>query len=251
MGAVPPSVKRPAEVANVDPMAAVDEGPVQSVTLDPFFVSKYEMTQGQWQRATRQNPSTIQPAATPNDSGVSPLHPVENVSWDVCEAITWRLGLTLPTEAQWEYAARAGTSTPWWTGETLVSLRGAANLADKTYHAETGRRAGSYDEWLVDGYGAIHAPIGQFRANAFGLHDVVGNVAEWCYDAYGPYTLRTRKKDGKREAGPGEAGFRVIRGGGSQNTAAEARSSYRYSAPPEYRHADLGLRPARRLTPSK
>ena len=251
MGAVPPSPDHPVGTPNVDPMAAADESPVRPVTLAPFFISKYEMTQGQWKRATRNNPSTIQPSAALKEPGVSFLLPVENVSWEVSEAVTWRLGLELPTEAQWEYTARAGTSTPWWTGDSQLSLRGAANLADKTYHTEGGRRPGTYDDWLVDGYGDIHAPVGEFRANAFGLHDVVGNVAEWCYDAYGPYTLRIHKGDGKREAGPGEAGFRIIRGGGSQNTAVEARCTGRDSAPPEYRHSDLGLRPARRLTPKK
>ena len=100
--------------------------------------------------------------------------------------------------------------------------------------------------------GFVTHPAGPLRHHPLmsGPHPLL-NVAEWCYDAYGPYTLRTRKRDGKRDAGPGEAGFRVIRGGGSQNTAVESRSTCRNSAPPEYRHADLGLRPARRLASPK
>jgi len=247
MGAMPPSAEHPAGSPNVDPLAAANEQPVRTVTLDAFFISKYEMTQGQWQRATGRNPSTIRHADEPDNPRISLLLPVENVSWNRCEEVLWRLGLALPTEAQWEYAARAGTTTPWWTGEASVTLRGAANLADETYKQEGGPRAGAYDEWLTDGFGTIHAPIGHFRPNGFGLHDVIGNVAEWCYDAVGSYTLPTRKSDGEREAGLGEAGFRVFRGGSAHNTAIESRSSGRDGAPPEYRHADLGVRPARRL----
>ncbi|MFQ5429172.1 MAG: SUMF1/EgtB/PvdO family nonheme iron enzyme [Phycisphaerae bacterium] len=250
MGAEPPTVDRPDGSPNVDPFADVNERPVHEVTLAPFFISKYEMTQQQWERATGRNPSTQQQAV--DESGSAPVRaqPVENISWAACEDVLWNLGFSPPTEAQWEYAARAGTATPWWTGTRAVSLRGAANLADQSYRRHGGPRSGTYDDWLDDGYGGVHAPVGRFRPNGFGLHDVLGNVSEWCFDALGAYDLPVRKGDGKRKAGRGEAGYRVVRGGSFHSTAAAARSAARDGAPPEYRHADLGIRPVRAVSGS-
>ncbi|MFQ5412236.1 MAG: SUMF1/EgtB/PvdO family nonheme iron enzyme, partial [Phycisphaerae bacterium] len=223
------------------------EQPVHTVSLDPFFLSKYEMTQGQWLRATGKNPSALQSYAETPNGGFSPSHPVESISWTECDRTLWRLGLALPTEAQWEYAARAGTVSPWWTGEQPESLRGAANLADRSYAEQGGPRDRVYEKWLSDGHAAAHAPVGTYRANPFGLHDVAGNVAEWCLDALGDYTLPVRPGNGRREAGRGLATHRVIRGGSFESTAEEARSAKRAGAPPESRRNDLGVRPARRL----
>src|SRR5262249_25075170 len=115
---------------NVDPQADANESPVHEVSLDAYFLSKYEMTQDQWLRLAGKNPSLYSPGDGINGKLVTLLHPVENVSWIDCTIVLSRLALELPTEAQWEYGARAGTSTPWWTGSEKTSLRGAGNLAD-------------------------------------------------------------------------------------------------------------------------
>ena len=124
-----------------------------------------------------------------------------------------RLGLELPTEAQWEYAARGGTATPWYTGAAPISLRGHANLRDATARRSDGRRAsGQYELWLNDGYAGL-APVGSFRPNPFGLHDVIGNVSEWCRDWFQVYECPVRPGTGERipvDAGPMR---RVLRGG--------------------------------------
>jgi formylglycine-generating enzyme required for sulfatase activity len=246
IGARPPA--NPSEIGEpfVDPLAAPEERPVQTVTLSPFLISKYEMTQAQWQRATGSNPSRYQPNHGPSDT--TRTNPVENISWESASNVLWQLGASLPTEAQWEFATRGWTLTPWWTGGDPASLAGAANMADASYIERGGQRFIPPGVEIDDGYAAIHAPVGQFRANPFGLHDVLGNVAEWCVDAFGSYDHKMLDAIGKRRSGPGEAGHRVIRGGSFEDGTAELRSSARGRAAIEYRAGTLGVRPVRMLS---
>ena len=155
------------------------------------------------------------------------------------------MGLELPTESQWEYAARAGTTSVWWTGDQEESLRGAANLSDSYLRKSGGVPIWLYDEWLDDGY-AAHAPVGSYAPNSFGLHDMIGNVQEWCRDWHGSYQNRVRQGDGEREVK--EASFlRVYRGGSCNFTAAQGRSADRQRTSPESINHDIGVRPARRI----
>jgi formylglycine-generating enzyme required for sulfatase activity len=236
--------------ANYDPDAQEDEAPVREVRLSPYFVSKYEMTQGQWERLTGRDPSLYGPhnwdeSWLSSGKRGSLLHPVEQVSWLECERWLSRSGLTLPSEAQWEYAARAGTQTPWWTGAAKESLAGAANLIDSYARGHGGAGWAGHELWLDDGAG-VHAPVGSYAPNAFGLSDVVGNVFEWCLDGYnGAYSTPGSVQD---PVAQGEEGAnRVYRGGGFAHAAALARSATRFSNSPSLSSAYLGVRPARGL----
>jgi formylglycine-generating enzyme required for sulfatase activity len=224
---------------NYDGDARSDEGPVHEVRLGPFFLSKFEMTQGQWLQIMGENPSYWK-----EDNSVAPaLHPVEQVSWEDCRRTLLRVGLVLPTEAQWEYGARAGSRTPWWTGRERETLPEAANLADLSYERSF-RGIRRWEDW-DDGYD-VHAPVGSLRANAFGLHDVAGNVWEWCQDWYGGYNLEVMNETGQRADEVQEGSRdRVFRGGSFDVTASYARSAYRVRSAPEFRINNLGVRPAR------
>jgi formylglycine-generating enzyme required for sulfatase activity/serine/threonine protein kinase len=229
--------------ANHDAQAKPDEAPVHDVTLSPYCLSKYEMTQGQWQRFVGRNPSQHGPEMRIAGHQHSRLHPVEQVSWSQCMEVLPRLGLALPTEAQWENACRAGTTTPWSSGAERESLRGAVNLADQT---AAGAKLSWQDikDWpdLEDGW-ALHAAVGSLRANPYGLHDMHGNVWEWCQDGYDA-SAYAKSVPADPVAPWAGASFRVLRGGSFSLGATNARSSVRHNNTAEFQHNSLGLRPA-------
>jgi hypothetical protein len=192
------------------------------VELAPFFLAKHEMASAQWTRyATRVD-------ATSSDEQA--LLPAGNVSWHaIDEAWSRFLGWgSLPTSLQWEYACRAGTSTPWWTGEDEESLRGNENL------------------WFYDAPSTSLSPVGSWRANPFGLHDMQGNAWEWCADAAtdGP---APRPEDGLVD--DPESMLRVVRGAGYADRPARARSEHRTHFHPALAYPQLGWRAAIRVVP--
>ncbi|MBK8979474.1 MAG: protein kinase [Planctomycetes bacterium] len=202
---------------NYDPEAYDDEQPVHEVALAPFLLARHELTKGQWHRLVF---GDLPAAPFYYDDG--PTHPAENITWDWCMRLLGREGLTLPTEAQWEYGCRAGTTTPWWTGAEASSLEGAGNLGGGLI--------------AVDG----------LRANPWGLFQVHGNVSEWCQDWSDGYTVPKRPGDGLSTS-PG-SGPRVVRGGYVGPAPRYARSASRLVFKPGYRYVYLGCRAARLIT---
>ncbi len=146
--------------------------------------------------------------------------PVERVSWVDCQEFCKKSGLSLPTEAQWEYACRAGKAGPF---------AGTGELDDMGwYYKSSGRRT---------------HPVGEKLPNDFGLHDMHGNVWEWCEDVYerGFYSKREATKKNPCKS---SSGSRVVRGGSSIDYARYCRSAFRHSFPPPDRYFALGFRPA-------
>lgn len=203
------------------PLQHCDETPLHRVTIGSgFFLGKYEVTQEQWQKITGKNPSPLK--------GVD--LPVENLSWDDAQEFIRDLnemndGATyrLPTDAEWEYACRAGTS-----GDDVADLDSIAwyekNSTDAAHE-----------------YGRTH-PVGQKRPNAFGLYDMLGNVIEWCEDwSHGDYD--GAPTDGSAWLRGGEQKFRVQRGGYWGSSAYDLRPWWRTGAVPSYHgHPGYGLR---------
>jgi formylglycine-generating enzyme required for sulfatase activity len=194
-----------------------NEKPVHTVRItQPFYLGKYEVTQGQWQAVMGSNPSHF--------TG-DPRRPVDNVSWDDVREFMRRLnalegGATyrLPTEAEWEYAARAGTTGRWSFGNEVSQL---------------GRYAW-YDE---NAAGQTH-PVGQLQPNPWGLYDIHGNVWEWVQDWYGKYASGTAIDP----AGPSSGSDRVYRGGSWRYSARFCRSAFRYYDAPGFRLDNVGFR---------
>jgi serine/threonine protein kinase/formylglycine-generating enzyme required for sulfatase activity len=232
----------PARLATRDALEAVlaSETLRKSVVVAPILVSKYEMTQAQWLEVMGENPSQFGPGSSWGEGHNTLLHPVEQVSWAECRQLVDRLGFDLPTEAEWEYAARGGQTTPWWTGASQESLApGRVNLCD----AST-RRAGlpfpasaSWPEY-DDGY-PWHAPVTFGTPNPFGLYNVLGNVFEWCRDDYQ-----------FAESVTVDSPARVMRGGSYANASWFCRSAFRIGRNEFHEQASLGLRPVIRIPPA-
>ena len=231
--------------ANCDPAAVEDEGPVRTVTLSPYFFSKFEVTQSQWLRLTGNNPSCLHPGSRlwqePGESG-SLLHPVNDVSWfDAVRGLA-RADLLLPTEAQWEFAARAATASPWFSGWDPSSLTRFANIA-----GSEGRDDHVYKIRLVyeehHDQNVLIAQVGAYEPNAFGLHDMLGNVWELCLDSYRTCYEGVGTMDPLALTGCGDD--KVVRGGGYESPAAYARVSERQGTPAALLWK--GVRPSRHL----
>ncbi|MCA8972191.1 MAG: SUMF1/EgtB/PvdO family nonheme iron enzyme [Planctomycetes bacterium] len=226
---------------NVDPHSGHVSRPVHQVRLRPFFLSRFEMTQGQWKRWTGDNPSRLQPVASVRGKVTTWTNPVERTTWTQASRVLRQIGLALPTEAQWEYACRAGTETIFECGDELDSVRNVQNLADAASRSSIGG-AWAPDPDTDDGY-ALHAPVGSFAPNRWGLFDMHGNVAEWCADAFLSYDIPVRGGDGLR-ATQTDVDSRVARGGSFYFAAVNARSAERHRYSPETMSGFVGVRPA-------
>jgi formylglycine-generating enzyme required for sulfatase activity len=164
----------------------------------------------------------------------------------MCDELLTRHGMALPTEAQWEFACRAGTATPWSCGDARTSLHGHANVYDETGARLQPNWGGpELSETFDDGYLNI-APVGRFAPNPWGLFDMHGNVWEWCRDWYGRYDLGVQDGDGLRLVDT--ATYRVYRGGSFAFPAFNARCAIRTRGAPSYRNGDVGVRAARAVS---
>jgi len=189
---------------------AADEKPVHEVTISQqFYLGKYEVTQAQWEAVMGSNPSYIKGASLP----------VEQVSWEDCQLFIEKLNgkgvgtFRLPTEAEWEYACRAGT-TGDYAGDLAELAWYNANSESKTH------------------------PVGTKKPNPWGLYDMHGNVWEWCQDWYGTYS-QEKQIDPKGAAGGSD---RVFRGGSWYSSAYGCRSASRLWFWPSLRSFSLGFR---------
>lgn len=188
-----------------------DEKPRHNVSLSPFLIAKYELSQEEWEHRTDENPAP--------ETDKKSDHPVSNVTWIQCNAFCQKLGLSLPTEAQWEFACRANQSSEFAFGDDALTSA-LANFNDPR-----GPR-----------------PINSYAPNDFGIFNMHGNVFEWCQDSYDKdfYTSSNEERNPLCTVGEDK----VVRGGGFLRDADDCRSAKRRHEEPGWYEQDIGFRPA-------
>ena len=207
-----------------------DESPQHQVTVPSFFMGKYPVTQEQYQAIMGNNPSFFQGNGS---TTLTNKRPVERVNWNdavtFCQRLSQKTGktYTLPSEAQWEYACRAGTTTPFYFGESITP-----DLVNYNGNFPYGSAPkGEYRERTTD--------VGSFPPNAFGLYDMHGNVWEWCLDDYVDNYNNT-PTDGS--AVTSQSGYKVLRGGSWSSHLRACRSADRNNLDPADRYDSYGFR---------
>jgi formylglycine-generating enzyme required for sulfatase activity len=226
-----------------DPDAVLVEEPPHEVRVSPYFLAKHEVTQLQWQRVMGTQPS----AYTPRLHWItSPLHPVEQVSWLDADRFCMRTGLSLPTEAQWERAARGGVTARWSIADSRKDLMGKFNIADRVA-ASRGATWPAIADWpeYEDGWVST-CPIGALPPNPFGFHEMLGNLWEWCLDGYYAHSYDTHAAVDPVHSAEGLP-QRTSRGGSFDNTIASVRVTSRDGAAPQVSGHTIGFRPARKV----
>jgi formylglycine-generating enzyme required for sulfatase activity len=231
----------PADEAESDP----EELRHEVVITRPFYLGVHEVTQEQYQKLMGKNPAQFNQLR-----GGGPGHPVEQVRWGEAVEFCKRLSnegeerkagrvYRLPTEAEWEYACRAGTGTPFHSGKTLSSAQANFNGAYPYGEAAKGPNLRKT------------AKVGSYPPNAWGLYDMHGNVAEWCSDWYDPLFYKNSPRE--NPAGPlkgvlstGYKGqfFRVVRGGCWLDEGRGCRAAYRFRLQPSEPYRWVGFRVA-------
>ena len=196
----------------------IDETSTRTITIDTsFYLGSHEVTQAQWQRVMGNNPSEFK-----GDN-----NPVESVSWEDAQEFIRLLNkkeettlYRLPTEAEWEYAARAGTRSAYFFGEDASAI--------------------IFYSWYNFNSGGMSHPVGVKKANPFGLHDIQGNVSEWVGDTHG--TIRHDESPTQNSADMDLREERVARGGNWSHGAIYCQSTHGFHFPPSERNSFIGLR---------
>ena len=226
-----------------EPERRDNEDPQHKVTLSQFFMAKYPVTQAQWRAVT--NLPQVKRELNPNPSKFKgDMRPVESVSWydavEFCDRLTIKTNrqYRLPTEAEWEYACRAGTTTPFHFGAIITT-----NFANyRGTDGEQFKRFGFYGNGPESDYREETTPVNQFEgANAFGLYDMHGNVWEWCQDHWHS-NYEGAPTDGSAWLTEDKETRRVRRGGSLINSSSYCRSACRYEFEPGVVNKVIGFR---------
>jgi formylglycine-generating enzyme required for sulfatase activity len=238
-----------------EPERMANEGPQRKVTLSGFYMCKYQVTQAEYQQIIGITPSGFKGDDLPVENvswydaieycnkrsekeGLTPVYTIDKTQADPTNTnrldnINWKItfnrranGYRLPTEAEWEYACRAGTTTPFSTGNNITTDQ--ANYDGNFPYNNNDK--GAYHKRTM--------PVGSFAPNPWGLYDMHGNVWEWCWDWYGSYTNVPQTDP----VGAATGTSRVMRGGGWSNSAGRVRSARRSGDYPYYGYILLGFR---------
>ncbi len=214
-----------------------DEKPAHKIKLTKgFWLYRFEVTNGQYRKKVARHSSGKRGPADFNGD----RQPVVKATWDDARSYCSWAGVSLPTEAQWEYACRAGTTGKWWFGDDEKEVGKYANVADKTGHK-------AFPEWQLafdtdDGVAGT-APVGSYKPNPWGLNDMLGNAWEWVKDTYqADYYASSPDTD---PSGPDKGDFKVIRGGSFWQHVFDVRAGNRSFKDPTRGYEYLGFRAAK------
>lgn len=235
MGSPPEEEGRDYYQYNFPELAGLDVEQQHPVTVPPFSMSQFPITQAQWRAVATELPPVNRELNPDPASFKGGDRPVESISWydaiEFCDRLSQHTGKTyrLPSEAEWEYACRAGTTSPFHIGDTLRSDLANYNATYK------------YGNGVAGIFRQATTEVGSFGVNAFGLGDLHGNVFEWCLDHWHP-TYERSPTDGSAWTTEGDDRYRLVRGGSWLNLPAFCRSADRDRLTPHYRVNYIGFR---------